>query len=109
MLNLQLRFVRSDDVSYQNDPCEVKFLYLPLSKARSTLSILLQKYLLGYFLISKSQIVLGFCRPIFFLFFFIFFFLSLRETLMVLRPHFHAYGEIVYYSKGKSLTSIMEY
>ena len=102
MLNLLLRFLRSDDVSYQNDPCEVNFLYLPLSKARSSLSILLQKYLLGYFLNRKSQIVLGFCRPIFF-------FLSLRETLMVLRPHFHAYGEIVYYSKGKSLTSIMEY
>ena len=44
-----------------------------------------------------------------FFFNFLFFFLSLRETLMVLRPHFHAYGEIVYYSKGKSLTSIMEY
>lgn len=107
MLNLLLRFLRSDDVSYQNDPCEVKFLYLPHSKARSSLSILLQKYLLGYFLNCKSQIVLGFCRPIFFLIFN--FFLSLRETLMVLRPHFHAYGEIVYYSKGKSLTSIMEY
>ena len=37
------------------------------------------------------------------------FFLSLQETLTVLRPHFHAYGEIVYYSKGKSLTTIMEY